>query len=246
MPEKSTLLTAHLRSLPTVRPYSAATEHEFLASAGKGTLSADRLALYLSQDRLYAAHAYPIFMGQLLAAINFSSLHARNSTEEKSNQRIVKVVSDALQNVIREVGFFDEVAEKFGLEVDGWRERKATRDYTAEMGRLGATGTVQDMLVFLWAMERVYLDSWRFVASHTSTAKAESDVSEAVAWLVSNWTNPDFVVFVDTLGDIVDALEISPLSDAGKRAEEIWARVLELEEAFWPLGEDELTLLRKQ
>ncbi len=51
---------------------------------------------------------------------------------------------------------------------------------------------------------QVYLDSWKFVASHTSPAKAESEVSEAVAWLVSNWTNPDFVTFVDALEEIVN------------------------------------------
>ncbi len=148
-------LTSHLRSLSTTRPYSAATEHEFLSSAGKGTLSPDRLALYLSQDRLYAAHAYPLFLGQILSSIPFSSLDPRDSPEEKFNQRIVKIVGDSLQNIIREVSFFDEVAEKFGLNLDVWKERKATRDYTAEMAWVGAIGTLQDKLVFLWAMERV-------------------------------------------------------------------------------------------
>ena len=150
-------LTSHLTSLSTTRPYSAATEHEFLSSAGKGTLSADRLALYLSQDRLYAAHAYPLFLGHILSSIPFSSLHAKNSNQEKFNQRIVKIVGDSLQNIIREVSFFDEIAEKFKLNLDIWRERKATRDYTAEMARVGAVGSLEEKLIFLWAMERVSL-----------------------------------------------------------------------------------------
>ena len=44
----STPLTVHLVSLATPRPYSAATQHEFLAAAGTGTLSPDLLSLNLN------------------------------------------------------------------------------------------------------------------------------------------------------------------------------------------------------
>lgn len=150
-----TSLTHHLQTLRTGTPYHAATEHEFLSSAGKGVLSADRLALYLSQDRLYAAHAYPIFLGHIISSVPFSSLHARDSPEEKFNQKIVKLVEGCLANIVREVSFFDEVTSKFSLNLDVWKERKATREYMAEMARVGSLGTLQDKLVFLWAMERV-------------------------------------------------------------------------------------------
>ena len=42
---------------------------------------------------------------------------------------------------------------------------------------------------------------------------------------------------------VTPSLEIAPGTPAFTRAEEIWARVVELEEAFWPVGGDELTLL---
>ena len=42
-----------------------------------------------------------------------------------------------------------------------------------------------------------------------------------------------------------DRLDIKPGSDAWIRAEEIWGRVVELEEAFWPVGGDELIFLSK-
>ena len=42
---------------------------------------------------------------------------------------------------------------------------------------------------------------------------------------------------------VTPSLEIAPKTPAFTRAEEIWARVVELEEAFWPVGGDELTLL---
>ena len=149
-------LTAHLLSLSTSPPYSAAILHPFLTAAGTGALSMPLLSLYLSQDRIYAAHAYPRFLGHLLARVPFSSLHAPDSHEERFNNEVVRVLSDALLNVQREVELFGEVERKYGLpSLAGWKERKATRDYTAEMARVGAMGSFEDGLVFLWAMERV-------------------------------------------------------------------------------------------
>ncbi|KAI0754426.1 hypothetical protein C8Q80DRAFT_367624 [Daedaleopsis nitida] len=158
-------LTEHLVSLSTPRPYSAATQHAFLTAAGTGTLPLPLLSLYLSQDRIYAAHGYTRFVGQLLTHIPFSSAHAVDSREEQANGDILKVLVDALVNVRREVGMFGQVDRAYGLNLAQWRERKATRDYTAEMARVGALGSIEDGLVFLWAMERVYLDAWKYVKS---------------------------------------------------------------------------------
>lgn len=155
-------LTTHLISLSTPRPYAAATEHAFLTAVGTGTVPLKLLSLYLSQDRLYAAHGYPRFLGQLLTRIPFSSTHRVHSSEEKLNTDIVKLVAYALQNISREVGMFGDVEREFCLNFAQWRERKATRDYTAEMARVGTFGTVEDGLVFLWAMERVCLSECRY------------------------------------------------------------------------------------
>ncbi|KAI0356009.1 heme oxygenase-like protein [Trametes cingulata] len=230
-------LTQHLVSLSTPRPYCAATEHAFLTAAGTGALPLQLLSLYLSQDRIYAAHAYPRFLGQLLARVPFSSLDAPDSPEERFRNEIVGALADALQNVRREVAMFAEVERTYGLDFAQWRERKATRDYTAEMARVGALGTFEEGLVFLWAMERVYLDAWSYVKSllHNATT-GTGPALPAIKQLVENWTSPEFGKFVHALSDIVDRLAIVPGSPTYLRAEEIWARVVELEEAFWPEG----------
>jgi len=210
--------------------------------AGKGTLSKDALGLYLSQDRLYAAHGYVTFLGHLLSKIPFSSSRPFDSPKEKFLQRIVRIIDYSLQNVIREVNFFGTVAEKFGLELDGWKERKGTRDYLAELTRVGASGTWEDGVIFLWAMERVYMDAWKYVGSLTSPEQPSinpTPTQQAVAFLVGNWTNDDFAGFVSDLNNVVNRLEIEPGTEAWTRAEEIWARVVELEEAFWPDVENE-------
>ena len=166
----SVTLTSHLTSLSTSRPYSAATQHPFLTAAGNGTLSHDLLSLYLSQDRIYAAHGYPRFIGLLLASIPFSSRHGVESRDEQLNQRIVRIANYALTNVIREVTFFVETAQDHGLDLDAWKERKQTRDYTAEMIRVASAGRLEDAVVFLWAMERVRLHSAAELIAHTHAA----------------------------------------------------------------------------
>ncbi|KAI1794433.1 heme oxygenase-like protein [Ganoderma leucocontextum] len=241
----SVALTTHLVSLSTPRPYSAATEHAFLTAAGTGVLSSALLSLYLSQDRIYAAHAYPRFLGHLLTHVPYSSLHAPDSREERFNSEVVGVLSDALVNVRREVGLFGEVERKYALpSFAEWKERKGTRDYTAEMARIGALGSFEDGLVFLWAMERVYLDAWKYVKSLVVQGEVQgeqSTVFSTVEELVKNWTSPEFEKFVDTLADLVNRLDIPWGSAAFIQAEEMWARVVELEAAFWPVGGEELS-----
>ncbi|KAF7794918.1 hypothetical protein EIP86_006061 [Pleurotus ostreatoroseus] len=239
----SETLTQHLQSLSTVVPYTAATEHAFLVAAGTGKLSKEHLGLYLYQDRLYAAHAYPRFIGHLISAIPFSSLHAIRSKAEQDNQHIIRSLTYSLQNVVREINFFVETADKYGLRLEGWKERKATRDYMDSMAAVSSWGSLADGLVFLWAMEQVYLDSWRHVKSLLATSKEESPASAAVRELAANWTNDEFVDFVNDLADLVNQQNLQPGSSEWARAEEIWARVVELEEAFWPLEKD-LALLK--
>ena len=264
-------LTSHLYSLSTPRPYSAAVEHPFLTAAGDGSLPPRRLAFWLAQDRLYAAHAYPRLIGRLIASLPLTSTVAPGSLEEQQNQRILCLLVYALQNVVREVNFFDEASVRWGLSVKGWPERKATRDYTAEMARVATEGTLFDGLVFVWAMEQVlairsrhsavvliftafpnlsdgliqaYLDAWRYVGSVLErTGLASPADQQAVACFVANWTNSEFVKFVRDLADVVNTYGVRPGSQQWAKAEVIWARILELEEAFWPEEGEEMNVL---
>lgn len=154
----SKTLTDNLISLRTIpRPYSAATQHAFLSAAGSGSLTDLSLSLWLSQDRIYAAHAYPRFIGLLISKIPFVSSHSLDSAEEQRNQRILKLLVYSLDNIVREAAFFKETSKKWGLDIERWSERKATRDYTAEMARVASLESLESGLVFLWAMERVYI-----------------------------------------------------------------------------------------
>ena len=145
-------LTEHLNSITTPTHFKAAVAHPFLLAAATRTLPAQRLALYLYQDRIYAAQAYPRFISQLITKI---PLDDANKTARAT--RTLTLLVGCLTNIVREVAFFDTTAHTYNLPLDHgyWRERKATRDYTAEMARIGALASLEDGLVFLWAMEKV-------------------------------------------------------------------------------------------
>lgn len=225
-------LTTHLASLREDL-YSVATRtHPFLAAAGSGKLPASTLGYWLSQDKIYASQAYPKFIGHTIAGIPYE-----DATREALNKRVLSILLFSLQNVVREVGFFGETAQQYGLKIEGWKERKGTRDYTAEMARL-ASASLEENMVFLWAMEKAYLDVWTNVKSGLG---ASSISGQPINDLSENWTCEEFVKFVDDLGDIVDDFDIQPDSASWKRAEEVWERTIELEASFWPeIGEEKM------
>jgi thiaminase len=145
-------ITAHLLSIPTQPTYLSATRsHPFLASAADGTLSNDSLSFWLYQDYIYAAHAYPRFIGSLISHIPFDQPHPCAD----HSQTILRILVGALENILLEVDFFKDTAKKWGLNIEMWKERKETRDYTAEMARVATTGRIEEGLIFLWAMEKV-------------------------------------------------------------------------------------------
>ncbi|KAJ6569533.1 heme oxygenase-like protein [Mycena capillaripes] len=230
-------VTDYLQQLSTTVPYADAVNHQFLRSAGEGTIERSLFSLWLSQDRIYAAYAYPRFIGSLIAAIPFDKSVPLKSAAEAQNRRILKTLTAALENIIKEVEFFVQTADTHRLDLEIWRERKGTMDYIAEMDSIAGSKNIQDGLVFLWAMEKVYLDAWTFVRTESqkrlSQPSSPNDV--LVAQFVKNWTFPEFGKFVDELADLVNATDIGR-----QRAAEIWERVIELEKDFWPLEGEEI------
>ncbi|PPR06783.1 hypothetical protein CVT24_011283 [Panaeolus cyanescens] len=225
-------LTDHLISLRTTPSYEEATRHPFLLEAGEGSLPSARLALWLSQDRIYAAHAYPRFIGSLISLIPFHQRDSITGPEEAANQKILKILVGCLDNIVREVGFFKDTAERWDLDMEGWKERKGTRDYTAEMARV-SNASLKEGLIFLWAMERVYLDAWKFVNNLQKATQSGTSESPVLAFS-QNWSSTEFEVFVAELADLVDELGIVPNTKDWYAAEAVWSRVVELEVGFWP------------
>ncbi|KAJ8091115.1 hypothetical protein PM082_024596 [Marasmius tenuissimus] len=239
-------LTSHLLKLSSKSLYDAATKHEFLTAAGTGTLDHPRLALWLSQDKIYATQGYPRFIGSLIANMAYNKPHLKGMSEEESYYRVLKTLIFCLENIGREIDFFTTTAEKWNLDLGGWKDRDATKKYLAEMDKVVKDHGpgIECGLVFLWAMERVYLDAWTYVKIQLQSSNPQPDENLTIAATYSftaNWSNDEFVAFVERLAEIVDSLDIAPGSPTWKTCEEVWSRVVELEVSFWPERGEEIT-----
>jgi thiaminase len=96
-------LTTHLLSVQTTPIYAAATQHRFLSLAGRGYLPLSRLALWLSQDRIYAAHAYPRFIGALISRIPFHPDDPLDGAKERFRNSVLRAFVRCLDNIVLEV-----------------------------------------------------------------------------------------------------------------------------------------------
>ncbi|KAJ6187766.1 hypothetical protein N7519_002674 [Penicillium mononematosum] len=95
-----------------------ATNHPFLASAGRGTLPKAQLSQWLSQDRLYA-QSYIRFIGLLLSKIRLPTQNPTTPTPQTQSpeQNAITVLIDALVNIRTELSFFEKTATDYSLDL---------------------------------------------------------------------------------------------------------------------------------
>lgn len=184
---------------------------------------------------------------------------------------------------MRETGFFDSLGPRFGLNlahpvaptadggaVQSSKLKPTTKAYVDSLIATGASGHLDEGLVFLWAMEKVcffiwfrlcgpededgtdvvlskspfcitvvehglitrpcmsltpvqlYNDSWIYASKQTpSPSPADASVASALTELIDNWTNAEFVDFVNKCQQQVDLLDLQEGSDAWARCEEV-------------------------
>jgi thiaminase len=261
-------LTTHLLSL-SASSYTHATQHLFLTRAGTGELTAEQLARWLTQDRLYALGGYVRFLGTLIAKcpVPLGGVGEKGVEGDKAEQcarRRLMVLGGAMavsppppsllprcpcvlmsrhQNITREVAFFEDVAARHGLSLQTPPVSSSSDD--ALLGLLApttrayidfqmatvASGTFEEGLALLWAMEvvrcpplprsgatslramltglrtQLYLESWRHVRSFLPfPSNSSSSVTSALSELIPNWTAPEFEHFVADIAELVDEL----------------------------------------
>ena len=157
-------LTSHLLTLhPTL--LKAATQSPFLVRAGAGTLPASKLCKWLVQDKYYQ-FAYVNFIGRLISKINLAPyafpLTPKDETSGPENLqwKTLNTLISALQNIKTEIEFYDDVVEKYGLELEREGEDDVTRRYRELFEESSAVGKpIVWGLVVLWGTEHVSLGS---------------------------------------------------------------------------------------
>lgn len=69
---------------------------------------------------------------------------------------------------------------------------------------------------------QLYNDSWIYASKQTpSPSPADASVASALTELIDNWTNAEFVDFVNNCQQQVDLLDLQEGSDAWARCEEV-------------------------
>ena len=228
----------------TPEQLKAATRHPFLKAAGQGKVSKDDLSRWLSQDRLYA-ETYISFISSLIARVTLPYAFV-DSKDKSLRWRIIILLTEALQNIHRELEFFSETAKKYDLALDEpWIEdastfepNPVTEQYISLFTsfHLDPQQSLLEGLLVLWATEKCYLDAWTYASTYLESSSDENADGGALKnEFIPNWSSTEFVKFVDEIANVTDAL--ANRENALKKIEvlkALWLHVLDIEQGFWP------------
>ncbi|CAN9207196.1 unnamed protein product [Alternaria alternata] len=236
-PNVAPSLTSHLLTICS-GPFAQATQRPFLSHAGCGSLGAGPLSQWLVQDGHYA-RGYIRFIGQLLAKIRLPQTH---NSQFHPMYRTMDLLISALNNMRREMQFFEITATKYGLAVGMDPPTPITRAMLDLLvSASSASASLLEGMVVLWASEHCYRSAWQYASSFSSTLNNTSSDSHIVALhqaLIPNWTSPAFSKFDEATRTLVDELANITTTRDGKeemsRCEEIFRQICWLEERFWP------------
>jgi thiaminase len=239
-------LTSHL--LATYHePFRQATEQQFLSHAGCGSLAPGPLQQWMVQDGHYS-RGYIRFVGQLLAKIR---LPQGTNTQFHPMFRTMDLLISALNNMRREMQFFEITATKYGLTLTNDPPTPITRALLdLFVSASSSSASLLEGMIVLWGTEHCYRSAWQYASSFTQTLSTPSNDAHIVALhqaLIPNWTAPAFSKFIDATRALVDELANTTTARDGKeemlRCEEIFRQICWLEERFWPdvdgMGEED-------
>ncbi|KAJ4364168.1 hypothetical protein N0V83_009623 [Neocucurbitaria cava] len=236
-PHHAPSLTAHLLTICSA-PFTHATQQPFLSHAGCGSLAARPLSQWLVQDGHYA-RGYIRFVGQLLSKIR---LPQTQNSQFHHMYRTMDLLISALNNMRREMQFFEITATKYGLALGMEGPTPITRALLdLFMSASSSSASLLEGMVVLWGTEHCYRSAWQYASSFSSSLSTPSNDSHIIALhqaLIPNWTSPAFHKFVDATRALVDELANNTTTRDGKeemvRCEEIFRQICWLEQRFWP------------
>lgn len=241
-------LTAHLLAI-CAEPFAQATQQQFLSHAGCGSLAQGPLQQWLVQDGHYQ-RGYIRFVGGLLAKLN---LTAGANTQFHPMWRTMDLLISALNNMRREMQFFDITATKYGLHVTEAPPTPITRGLLdLFVSASSPSSSLLEGMVVLWGTEHCYRSAWQYASSFTATLSTPSIDGHILALhqaLIPNWTAPAFSKFIDATRGLVDELANNFSARDGKeemmRCEQTFRQICWLMQRFWPevdgMGEEDET-----
>lgn len=144
-------LTAHLLSTCSSQ-FTQATQQPFLSHAGCGSLAIGPLLQWLVQDGHYQ-RGYIRFVGQLLAKIR---LPQTQNSQFHPMYRTMDLLISALNNMRREMQFFEITATKYGLVLGQEGPTPITRALLdLFVSASSSSASLLEGMVVLWGTEHV-------------------------------------------------------------------------------------------
>lgn len=150
-PKPTPSLANHLlnRDLEAV---NSATQQAFLSHAGCGTISAHALTQWLAQDA-HVSRAFVSFVGRLIGKMRLPDTAI---TMENTTFRTFDLLISTLNNVRREMSFFDTTASKWGLHIESEMPKPATKGFIDLLSSASSSSaSLLEGLVLLWTTEHV-------------------------------------------------------------------------------------------
>jgi len=255
-------LTTHLLSL-SIPQFKRTTTAPFLERAASGTLPKQVIAEWLANDRLYI-QGYITLAESLIHIIEATSTAtlATAASEDSTSieTRLLRWLDAALKNIQREAAWFDEMTKAYGLTAPpptSDQKSLGVQRFEALFSSL-STHPPNPFLpwlegaVCLFSTEKVYYEAWRWARkqdrrrsqdSPPSAADYSSDLDGGAMRkeFIPNWSNREFLLFVETLERIVNegvgaavGRDETKWQEVKRRAEHVWQATLDAEEVFWP------------
>ncbi|KAG9569733.1 heme oxygenase-like protein, partial [Aureobasidium melanogenum] len=202
--------------------FTNATQTPFLSHAGCGTLSAGAMSQWLAQYS-HISREYIAFIGQLIGKIRFPIV---TNSQSHPHYRAMDLLISALNNVRRELNFFEITATKYNVQIQDEKSNPITRAFLdLFVSASSPAATLLEGAVVLWAIGYCYRASWSYAASFSSGLNqpilpysSSGDPQNAALYqsLMTNWTSAAFAKFVDACKTVVDELANAETSPNGR------------------------------
>ena len=209
---------------------------------------------------------YVRLAGSLLLTLQLPGRPAPSNATGSVELRLLDWLVEALVNIRREERFFIDVAERYGLSIDitnregrvvEERKLEGLKRFERLFDGLTAPAAAPAFIPWLegavvfWATEKVYFEAWSWakrqaegVAEREGDESVDADGGAMRKEFIPNWTNSEFVKFVDVLEVIVNEGVKEAVGEDEKKWEEVktraegrWRELLDAEAAFWPVVE---------
>ncbi|TPX50214.1 hypothetical protein SeLEV6574_g01050 [Synchytrium endobioticum] len=207
----------------------ATTEARFLSDLAAGRVSDKCFTKWLSEDFHFVMSELR-FLGKTLALV---PIHEKwNDRDYKDAQRMAQGLSEMIHvTSTKELALFKTIL----AQDDFPPKHRSTIHGTSYTSYLISLPTFTQCLTALWALEKVYLEAWKYIAK-TMLANLKVESPDVLKHCVAHWTSDMNVENVYFLEEGVNKWMTKVGEEEKEACQLVFERVLEFEIAFWDIG----------